>query len=122
VLAESLGMAVWFYDTDDKLALGNAKRCGSIEELLEAVDIVNPLHVDGRATTGGFSARRSSPGWAQGSLFLNLSRGFVVDHGALRAHIESGTSPGGSGRVPERAQSQGRAVRLRAAGPAQRPS
>jgi D-3-phosphoglycerate dehydrogenase len=25
-----------------------------------------------------------------GSLFLNLSRGFVVDHGALRTHIESG--------------------------------
>ena len=25
-----------------------------------------------------------------GALFLNLSRGFVVDHGSLRAHIESG--------------------------------
>jgi D-3-phosphoglycerate dehydrogenase len=25
-----------------------------------------------------------------GSLFLNLSRGFVVDHGSLRAHIERG--------------------------------
>ncbi len=25
-----------------------------------------------------------------GSLFLNLSRGFVVDYAALRAHIESG--------------------------------
>ena len=25
-----------------------------------------------------------------GALFLNLSRGFVVDHGALRSHIESG--------------------------------
>src|SRR4029077_4058584 len=26
----------------------------------------------------------------RGSIFLNLSRGFVVDHHALRAHIESG--------------------------------
>ncbi len=89
VLAESLGMAVWFYDTDDKLALGNAKRCGSIEELLEAVDIVT-LHVDGRADNRGLFGEAEFARMGQGSLFLNLSRGFVVDHGALRAHIESG--------------------------------
>ena len=35
VLAESLGMSVSFYDTADRLALGNARRCGSLEELLE---------------------------------------------------------------------------------------
>src|SRR5579862_689431 len=45
VLAESLGMSVSFYDTADRLALGNARRSGSLEELLEAVDIVT-LHVD----------------------------------------------------------------------------
>jgi len=89
VLAESLGMAVWFYDTDDKLALGNAKRCSSIEELLEAVDIVT-LHVDGRADNRGLFGEAEFARMGQGSLFLNLSRGFVVDHGALRAHIDSG--------------------------------
>ena len=34
VLAENLGMSVAFYDTADRLALGNARRLGSLEELL----------------------------------------------------------------------------------------
>jgi D-3-phosphoglycerate dehydrogenase len=89
VLAESLGMAVWFYDTDDKLALGNARRCSSLEELLEAVDIVT-LHVDGRTGNRGLFGEAELSRMRQGSIFLNLSRGFVVDTAALRAHIESG--------------------------------
>jgi D-3-phosphoglycerate dehydrogenase len=89
VLAESLGMAVWFYDTGDKLALGNAKRCSSLEELLEVVDVVT-LHVDGRQDNRGLFGEAEFARMRQGSLFLNLSRGFVVDHSALRAHIESG--------------------------------
>src|SRR5262252_5289774 len=40
VLAEALGMTVVFYDTADKLALGNARRCGTLEELLEISDVV----------------------------------------------------------------------------------
>src|SRR5215472_7525780 len=35
VLGESLGMSVSFYDTADRLALGNARRCASLDELLE---------------------------------------------------------------------------------------
>ena len=34
VVAESLGMRVYFYDVADKLALGNAQRCDSLDELL----------------------------------------------------------------------------------------
>ena len=83
-------MSVFFYDTADKLALGNARRCGTLDELLEAVDIVT-LHVDGRPGNNDlFGARRIRHGCGPGSLFLNLSRGFVVDHVALRKHIESG--------------------------------
>jgi D-3-phosphoglycerate dehydrogenase / 2-oxoglutarate reductase len=89
VLAEALGMSVWFYDSADKLALGNAKRCSSLEELLETVDIVT-LHVDGRPTNRGLFTDAEFSRMVQGSIFLNLSRGFVVDHAALRAHIESG--------------------------------
>src|SRR5580693_8840289 len=48
VLAEALGMTVFFYDTADKLALGNARRCGTLEELLELSDVVT-LHVVGHA-------------------------------------------------------------------------
>src|SRR5664279_4296544 len=47
VLAENLGMTVFFYDVADKLALGNARPCATMAELLESVDVVT-LHVDGR--------------------------------------------------------------------------
>ncbi len=89
VLAESLGMSVYFYDTADKLALGNARRCGSLEELLELVDIVT-LHVDGRPGNSGMFGAEQFALMRPGSIFLNLSRGFVVDHAALRRHVESG--------------------------------
>jgi D-3-phosphoglycerate dehydrogenase / 2-oxoglutarate reductase len=89
VLAENLGMKVVFYDTADKLALGNARQCTSLKELLADSDVVT-LHVDGRATNENFFGESDFATMRQGSLFLNLSRGFVVDYAALRAHIESG--------------------------------
>jgi D-3-phosphoglycerate dehydrogenase / 2-oxoglutarate reductase len=89
VLAEALGMSVFFYDTTDKLALGNAKRCSSLDELLETVDIVT-LHVDGRPGNKGLFGEAEFARMTPGSIFLNLSRGFVVDTAALRRHMESG--------------------------------
>jgi D-3-phosphoglycerate dehydrogenase len=89
VLAESLGMAVFFYDTADKLALGNARRCDTLDELLTSVDVVS-LHVDGRPSNRDIFGPEQFAKMRPGSLFLNLSRGFVVDHQALREHIESG--------------------------------
>jgi D-3-phosphoglycerate dehydrogenase len=89
VLAESLGMSVAFYDTADRLALGNARRCGSLEELLAWADVIT-LHVDGRPDNRGLFGAAEFRAMRAGALFLNLSRGFVVDHGSLRSHIESG--------------------------------
>jgi D-3-phosphoglycerate dehydrogenase / 2-oxoglutarate reductase len=89
VIAESLGMTVYFYDIADKLAIGNPRRCSSLEELLESVETVT-LHVDGRAGNHGFFGEAEFAKMRPRSLFLNLSRGFVVDHAALRRHIESG--------------------------------
>jgi D-3-phosphoglycerate dehydrogenase / 2-oxoglutarate reductase len=89
VLAENLGLGVWFYDTSDRLALGNARRCGTLEELLESVDIVT-LHVDGRPDNQDFFGEAQFARMRPGSLFLNLSRGFVVDHVALGRNIGSG--------------------------------
>jgi D-3-phosphoglycerate dehydrogenase len=89
VLAEALGMTVYFYDTADKLALGNARRCDSLDDLLAVADVVT-LHVDGRAGNSGMFGAEQFARMRPGSLFLNLSRGFVVDHGALRAQVESG--------------------------------
>ncbi|GAB7190681.1 phosphoglycerate dehydrogenase [Kineococcus sp. NUM-3379] len=89
VVAEALGLRVLFYDTADKLALGNARRCGSLNELLDEADVVT-LHVDGRPGNSGLFGEQQFARMRPGSIFLNLSRGFVVDHEALRAHIVSG--------------------------------
>jgi D-3-phosphoglycerate dehydrogenase len=89
VLAESLGMSVAYYDTADRLALGNARRCSSLEELLGWADVIT-LHVDGRPDNRGMFGETEFSAMRDGALFLNLSRGFVVDHGSLRRHIEAG--------------------------------
>ncbi|HYN94854.1 MAG TPA: phosphoglycerate dehydrogenase [Pilimelia sp.] len=93
VLAEALGMRVSFYDTADKLALGNAERCDSLDELLEISDVVS-LHVDGRPGNSGFFGDEQFAKMRPGSLFLNLSRGFVIDHAALRRHLADGRLAG----------------------------
>lgn len=89
VLAESLGMSVVFYDTAERLSLGNARRLGSLDELLDVADVVT-LHVDGRSGNAGLFGRAQLERMRPGALFLNLSRGFVVDYGALRDAIASG--------------------------------
>ena len=89
VIAEALGLSVVFYDIDDKLALGNAKRCSTLEELLTISDVVT-LHVDGRPGNAGLFGDDEMSQMKPRSLFLNLSRGIAVDTAALRANLESG--------------------------------
>jgi D-3-phosphoglycerate dehydrogenase / 2-oxoglutarate reductase len=107
VVAEALGMRVLFYDLEDKLALGNAEVCGSLEELLERAETVT-LHVDGRAGNAGLFGAEQFSRMRRRSLFLNLSRGFVVDHEALRDHILSGHIAGAAVDVfPDEPREQG---------------
>ena len=89
VLAEALGMSVVFYDSAERLALGNARRLGSLDELLEVADVVT-LHVDGRAGNAGLFGAAQFARMKPGAIFLNLSRGFVVDYAALGDHVASG--------------------------------
>lgn len=89
VIAEQLGMQVYFYDVVDRLAMGNAKRCESLEELLDKVETVT-LHVDGRGGNAGMFGREQFERMRPRSLFLNLSRGFVVDYEALADALHSG--------------------------------
>ncbi|HEX3961752.1 MAG TPA: phosphoglycerate dehydrogenase [Trebonia sp.] len=89
VIAEALGMTVYFYDVADKLAIGNARRCSTLDELLQSAETVT-LHVDGRPGNRGFFGEDEFSQMRPRSLFLNLSRGFVVDHAALRRNVESG--------------------------------
>ena len=89
VIAEALGMRVYFYDVADKLALGNARRCATLDELLEVSETVS-LHVDGRAGNAGLFGAEQFAKMRPRSLFLNLCRGIVVDHDALRERLLSG--------------------------------
>jgi D-3-phosphoglycerate dehydrogenase len=89
ILAEALGMRVVFYDAVDKLALGNARRCNTLEELLEEAEVVS-LHVDGRQSNRSFFGAAEFDRMRPRALFLNLCRGFVIDHEALRDRLVSG--------------------------------
>ncbi len=88
-LAESMGLRVIFFDTQDRLAHGNARRVGSLEELLEKADVVS-LHVDGRPGNAGLFGAEQFARMKPRSLFINASRGMVVDDVALRENILSG--------------------------------
>lgn len=107
VIAEALGMNVIFYDSAEKLALGNATKMASLEELLAEADVVT-LHVDGRAGNQGFFGRAQFEAMKHGALFLNLSRGFIVDVDALREGLESGRIGGAAIDVfPEEPKKKG---------------
>ncbi|MBL7766506.1 MAG: phosphoglycerate dehydrogenase [Chitinophagaceae bacterium] len=89
VLAEALGMQVYFYDIIDKQALGNARKCHTLDELLSTVDIVS-LHVDGREeNTRMIHAERISK-MKPGVIFLNLARGHLVDMKAFHRALTGG--------------------------------
>lgn len=93
IIAEALGMKVYFYDVVDKLALGNAKKCSSLEELLSVSDVVS-LHVDGRKSNLNLIDAQAFENMKQGVIFLNLSRGHVVDISALLTNLKNGKIKG----------------------------
>src|SRR5215472_13799092 len=86
-LAEAMGMRVVFYDVSHVLARGNARPIG-FRELLEMSDVVT-LHVDGKPTNQNLFGAQEFEAMKNGACFLNLSRGFVVDHEALAACLKS---------------------------------
>jgi D-3-phosphoglycerate dehydrogenase / 2-oxoglutarate reductase len=87
-LAEAIGMKVIFCDVAEVLARGNARKCG-FHELLQTADIVT-LHVDGQPRNRGFFGDEEFRMMKDGAFFLNLSRGFVVNHQALAENLKSG--------------------------------
>jgi D-3-phosphoglycerate dehydrogenase len=93
VIAESLGMKVLYYDTEERLSLGNAVKCKSMKEVLEQADVVS-LHVDGRKSNTNLIGSREFELMKKGVIFINLSRGHVVDIQALRENVLSGKVAG----------------------------
>jgi len=107
VLAEAIGMRVYYYDIDDKLALGNAIKCNSLEDLLNVSDVVT-LHIDDNKANKNFIGEREINQMRDGAIFVNLARGFVVDIEALANALKSGKLGGAAIDVyPEEPRSNG---------------
>jgi len=89
VLAEGLGMDVYFYDVVTKLPLGNAKQVSSLPELLGMCDIVT-LHVPETAATKDMMGKVQFEQIKQDAIFINAARGTVVDIDALCEALKAG--------------------------------
>lgn len=88
-VAEAMGLRVIFFDTADRLAHGNARRMKTLDALLAQADVVS-IHVDGRPGNAGLFGAEQFAKMKPRSLFINASRGMVVDDVALRENILSG--------------------------------
>lgn len=107
IVAEAMGLNVHYFDLEDKLALGNATREDTLHEMLSKVDIVS-LHVDGRPSNDEFFGAAEFAAMRTGALFLNLSRGKVVDLAALSDAVRSGHISGAALDVyPEEPRGKG---------------
>ncbi|WP_221390424.1 phosphoglycerate dehydrogenase [Dyadobacter sp. NIV53] len=93
VVAEALGMEVYFYDEVEKLSLGNARKVTSLDELLGISDVIS-MHVDGRKENKNLIGKREFDLMKNGVIFMNLSRGHVVDIAALADAVKSGKVAG----------------------------
>jgi D-3-phosphoglycerate dehydrogenase len=89
VMAEALGMDVCYHDVVTKLPLGNALMMPTLEDLLERAHVVT-LHVPETPLTQGMMGRAQFARMKRGAMFVNASRGTVVDIDAAAEALESG--------------------------------
>ncbi|OUS27502.1 D-3-phosphoglycerate dehydrogenase [Thalassotalea sp. 42_200_T64] len=88
IMAEHVGMQVKFYDIETKLPLGNANQVNSLTELLNISDVIS-LHVPETRETQNMMGEAEFEQIKQGAIFINASRGTVVDIDALASALES---------------------------------
>jgi D-3-phosphoglycerate dehydrogenase len=89
VLAEHLGMQVVFHDIEAKLTLGNARQLASLDDVLQAADVIS-LHVPETPATQNMIGARELELMKSGSHLINASRGTVVDIDALADALARG--------------------------------
>lgn len=89
VIGEALGMEIYFYDLVDKMPIGNAKKCRSMEEVFRIADVVS-MHIDGRKENTHLIGEKEFAQMKDGVIFLNLARGSVVEIPALVNAIKNG--------------------------------
>lgn len=95
ILAEAMGMNVFYYDIEKKLNLGNAKPVPSLNDLLMISDTVT-IHVPSTDLTRNMISTQQLAIMKKGACLINASRGDVVDYRAvadsLRAEHLSGVA------------------------------
>lgn len=89
ILAEAFGMRVIYFDVVPKLAMGNARQVGSLEELLSSSDAIS-LHVPAAPDTVNLIDAKRFSQIKKGAIFINASRGNVVEIEALAESLKSG--------------------------------
>lgn len=89
IIAENLGMRVYFYDIENKLSLGNATQVHTMSELLNKCDVIS-LHVPETPGTKNMMGTEEFSRMKPGAIFINAARGTVVDIPALCEALESG--------------------------------
>ena len=98
ILAEALGMNVYYYDIEKKLSLGKAVACDSLDELLQMADIVT-LHVPETELTKNMMSFPQISQMKRGSLLINASRGSVVDYQAVAQALRENLLAGAAADV-----------------------
>ncbi|MFT6193203.1 MAG: D-3-phosphoglycerate dehydrogenase [Cognaticolwellia sp.] len=88
ILAETLGMKVRFFDIETKLPLGNASQAPTMTALLKEADVIS-LHVPETPQTKNMMGVAEFEVMKQGVIFINASRGTVVDIDALAEALTS---------------------------------
>lgn len=89
ILAEALGMDVFFYDIVEKPALGKAVKCQSLKELIRKSNVVS-INVDNRPENEGFFDRLAFNAMQENSILINLCNGQAVEMEALLENLKSG--------------------------------
>lgn len=89
VLAESMGMAVVYFDVLPLMPLGTARQLDTLEDVLEVADFVT-VHVPDLHSTRNMFGKDQFAMMKKGAYFLNNARGTVVDVPALVEALQSG--------------------------------
>ena len=87
ILAEAMGLRVFYYDVENKLPLGNAEEISDLKSLIEHCDIIT-LHVPGTKQTKNLFDKQVLNWFQKGQLLVNMSRGDVVDISAFKEALE----------------------------------
>lgn len=89
VIAESIGMKVYYYDIENKLSMGNATQLSTLDDLLAISDVIT-LHVPETYSTKDMFGAEQFSKMKKNSLFINAARGTVVKIDDLANAMESG--------------------------------